>query len=118
MLSLDSTLCFCLLFVVMTATWASDLNMLLPAIPGPMEELHSLDPRRQELLEARFTGAVSGNTGGSTGSTSGGAKVTTTLKIPSLVLIPRISREDTETRGSHESKADFMHSCTLTDKEF
>uniref|UniRef100_A0A673A5E8 non-specific serine/threonine protein kinase n=1 Tax=Sphaeramia orbicularis TaxID=375764 RepID=A0A673A5E8_9TELE len=37
-----------------------------------MEELHSLDPRRQELLEARFTGAVSGNTGGSTGSTSGG----------------------------------------------
>lgn len=45
-------------------------------IPGPMEELHSLDPRRQELLEARFTGAVSGNTGGSTGSMSGGAKVT------------------------------------------
>ncbi|KAI4809717.1 serine/threonine-protein kinase tousled-like 1-B isoform X2 [Gymnodraco acuticeps] len=41
---------------------------------APMEELHSLDPRRQELLEARFTGAVSGNTGGSTGSTSGGAK--------------------------------------------
>uniref|UniRef100_A0A672HUJ5 non-specific serine/threonine protein kinase n=1 Tax=Salarias fasciatus TaxID=181472 RepID=A0A672HUJ5_SALFA len=40
----------------------------------PMEELHSLDPRRQELLEARFTGAVSGNTAGSTGSTSGGAK--------------------------------------------
>ncbi|KAG7261956.1 hypothetical protein CRUP_032097 [Coryphaenoides rupestris] len=27
---------------------------------GPMEELHSLDPRRQELLEARFMGAVSG----------------------------------------------------------
>uniref|UniRef100_A0A667Z6R1 non-specific serine/threonine protein kinase n=1 Tax=Myripristis murdjan TaxID=586833 RepID=A0A667Z6R1_9TELE len=25
---------------------------------GPMEELHSLDPRRQELLEARFMGAV------------------------------------------------------------
>uniref|UniRef100_A0A8C5D294 Serine/threonine-protein kinase tousled-like 1-B n=1 Tax=Gadus morhua TaxID=8049 RepID=A0A8C5D294_GADMO len=44
-----------------------------------MEELHSLDPRRQELLEARFMGAVSGNTGGSTGggstgSASGGAK--------------------------------------------
>uniref|UniRef100_A0A8C8DNJ0 non-specific serine/threonine protein kinase n=1 Tax=Oryzias sinensis TaxID=183150 RepID=A0A8C8DNJ0_9TELE len=45
-----------------------------------MEELHSLDPRRQELLEARFTGAVSGNTVGSTGSTSGGAKVTVTQK--------------------------------------
>lgn len=41
-----------------------------------MEELHSLDPRRQELLEARFTGAGTGNTAGSTGSTSGGAKVT------------------------------------------
>uniref|UniRef100_A0A8C6L3Z6 non-specific serine/threonine protein kinase n=1 Tax=Nothobranchius furzeri TaxID=105023 RepID=A0A8C6L3Z6_NOTFU len=42
------------------------------AASRPMEELHSLDPRRQELLEARFTGAVSGNTVGSTGSTSGG----------------------------------------------
>uniref|UniRef100_A0A4W6FV16 Tousled like kinase 1 n=1 Tax=Lates calcarifer TaxID=8187 RepID=A0A4W6FV16_LATCA len=39
-----------------------------------MEELHSLDPRRQELLEARFMGGVSGSTGGSTGSTSGGTK--------------------------------------------
>lgn len=46
----------------------------------PMEELHSLDPRRQELLEARFTGAVTGNTVGSTGSTSGGAKVTAAQK--------------------------------------
>lgn len=45
-----------------------------------MEELHSLDPRRQELLEARFTGAVTGNTVGSTGSTSGGAKVTAARK--------------------------------------
>uniref|UniRef100_A0AAQ5ZI96 non-specific serine/threonine protein kinase n=1 Tax=Amphiprion ocellaris TaxID=80972 RepID=A0AAQ5ZI96_AMPOC len=41
---------------------------------GAMEELHSLDPRRQELLEARFMGGVSGSTGGSTGSTSGGTK--------------------------------------------
>uniref|UniRef100_A0A8C2JAY0 non-specific serine/threonine protein kinase n=1 Tax=Cyprinus carpio TaxID=7962 RepID=A0A8C2JAY0_CYPCA len=39
-----------------------------------MEELHSLDPRRQELLEARFLGGVSGNTAGSTGSASGGTK--------------------------------------------
>uniref|UniRef100_A0A8C5UIN6 non-specific serine/threonine protein kinase n=1 Tax=Malurus cyaneus samueli TaxID=2593467 RepID=A0A8C5UIN6_9PASS len=39
-----------------------------------MDELHSLDPRRQELLEARFTGVVSGSTG-STGSCSVGAKV-------------------------------------------
>uniref|UniRef100_A0A671QHD2 non-specific serine/threonine protein kinase n=1 Tax=Sinocyclocheilus anshuiensis TaxID=1608454 RepID=A0A671QHD2_9TELE len=42
-----------------------------------MEELHSLDPRRQELLEARFLGGVSGNTAGSTGSTSGGTKTLT-----------------------------------------
>lgn len=49
-------------------------------MPVPMEELHSLDPRRQELLEARFTGAVTGNTVGSSGSTSGGAKVTTAQK--------------------------------------
>lgn len=41
---------------------------------GAMDELHSLDPRRQELLEARFTGVVSGSTG-STGSCSVGAKV-------------------------------------------
>lgn len=53
---------------------------------GPMEELHSLDPRRQELLEARFTGAVSGNTGGSTGSTSGGAKVTAAQRNYSLTF--------------------------------
>lgn len=45
-----------------------------------MEELHSLDPRRQELLEARFTGAVTGNTVGSTWSTGGGAKVTAAQK--------------------------------------
>uniref|UniRef100_A0A8P4G973 Tousled-like kinase 1b n=1 Tax=Dicentrarchus labrax TaxID=13489 RepID=A0A8P4G973_DICLA len=55
----------------MAIMYASNLTLLMP---GPMEELHSLDPRRQELLEARFTGAVSGNTVGSTGSTSGGAK--------------------------------------------
>uniref|UniRef100_A0A672T6I6 Tousled-like kinase 1a n=1 Tax=Sinocyclocheilus grahami TaxID=75366 RepID=A0A672T6I6_SINGR len=42
-----------------------------------MEELHSLDPRRQELLEARFLGGVSGNTAGSTGSASGGTKTLT-----------------------------------------
>lgn len=48
-----------------------------------MDELHSLDPRRQELLEARFIGAVSGNTGGSTGSASGGPKVMQTHKCAS-----------------------------------
>uniref|UniRef100_A0A8C7L3Q7 non-specific serine/threonine protein kinase n=1 Tax=Oncorhynchus kisutch TaxID=8019 RepID=A0A8C7L3Q7_ONCKI len=47
-----------------------------------MEELHSLDPRRQELLEARFMGGVSGSTGGSTGSTSGGTKVSERASNP------------------------------------
>lgn len=67
---LASLLFACTLTVLLT------LPLLIPLMPVPMEELHSLDPRRQELLEARFTGAVTGNTVGSTGSTSGGAKVT------------------------------------------
>uniref|UniRef100_A0A8C7PUJ8 non-specific serine/threonine protein kinase n=1 Tax=Oncorhynchus mykiss TaxID=8022 RepID=A0A8C7PUJ8_ONCMY len=53
------------------------LRWCFSSLPGTMEELHSLDPRRQELLEARFMGAVTGtggSTGGSTGSTSGGTK--------------------------------------------
>lgn len=45
---------------------------------GAMDELHSLDPRRQELLEARFTGVATGSTG-STGSCSVGAKVSKIL---------------------------------------
>lgn len=56
-------------------------------ISGIMEELHSLDPRRQELLEARFMGGVSGNTGGSTGSTSGGTKVSQHLLMDRLLLL-------------------------------
>lgn len=51
-----------------------------------MEELHSLDPRRQELLEARFMGGVSGSTGGSTGSTSGGTKVSERLRAPLHII--------------------------------
>lgn len=50
---------------------------------GAMDELHSLDPRRQELLEARFTGVVSGSTG-STGSCSVGAKVSSKSSHPCL----------------------------------
>lgn len=52
---------------------------------GAMDELHSLDPRRQELLEARFMGGISGSTG-STGSTSGGTKVSGSMTY-SLSLI-------------------------------
>uniref|UniRef100_A0AAQ6IKE5 non-specific serine/threonine protein kinase n=1 Tax=Anabas testudineus TaxID=64144 RepID=A0AAQ6IKE5_ANATE len=48
--------------------------MLILVTPGPMEELHSLDPRRQELLEARFTGGLanesSNHSYGSLGSSS------------------------------------------------
>lgn len=62
------------------------LTLVCYLTPAPMEELHSLDPRRQELLEARFTGAVTGNTVGSTGSTSGGAKVTAAHKQQTLGL--------------------------------
>uniref|UniRef100_A0A8B9LU92 non-specific serine/threonine protein kinase n=1 Tax=Astyanax mexicanus TaxID=7994 RepID=A0A8B9LU92_ASTMX len=51
-----------------------------------MEELHSLDPRRQELLEARFMGGVSGSTGGSTGSTSGGTKVSRRVTYNLIIL--------------------------------
>uniref|UniRef100_A0A7N6BM04 non-specific serine/threonine protein kinase n=1 Tax=Anabas testudineus TaxID=64144 RepID=A0A7N6BM04_ANATE len=74
--------------------------MLILVTPGPMEELHSLDPRRQELLEARFTGAVSGNTGGSTGSTSGGAKVTTPEKKHSDSSRGRKRKADTYSESS------------------
>lgn len=51
-----------------------------------MDELHSLDPRRQELLEARFTGVASGSTG-STGSCSVGAKVSKTVIIWHYFLV-------------------------------
>uniref|UniRef100_A0A4W3I3R0 non-specific serine/threonine protein kinase n=1 Tax=Callorhinchus milii TaxID=7868 RepID=A0A4W3I3R0_CALMI len=44
-------------------------NFFLHRVICTMEELHSLDPRRQELLEARFTGGVSTGSGsGSTGT--------------------------------------------------
>lgn len=32
------------------------MHTLFLSLAAMMEELHSLDPRRQELLEARFTG--------------------------------------------------------------
>ncbi|XP_030637062.1 serine/threonine-protein kinase tousled-like 1-B isoform X1 [Chanos chanos] len=61
-----------------TPSQLSQQNISAPAkAKEGMEELHSLDPRRQELLEARFIGTVSGSTGGSTGSASGGAKALT-----------------------------------------
>uniref|UniRef100_A0A8C9Y5I9 non-specific serine/threonine protein kinase n=1 Tax=Sander lucioperca TaxID=283035 RepID=A0A8C9Y5I9_SANLU len=73
----------------------------------PMEELHSLDPRRQELLEARFTGAVTGNTGGSTGSTSGGAKVTNSdLKRGSSPAYSTPEKKHSESSRGRKRKAE------------
>uniref|UniRef100_A0A668AMN7 non-specific serine/threonine protein kinase n=1 Tax=Myripristis murdjan TaxID=586833 RepID=A0A668AMN7_9TELE len=65
-----------------------------------MEELHSLDPRRQELLEARFMGGVSGSTGGSTGSTSGGTKVSTPEKKQSESTRGRKRKPDNQSESS------------------
>uniref|UniRef100_A0A8C1JZE7 non-specific serine/threonine protein kinase n=1 Tax=Cyprinus carpio TaxID=7962 RepID=A0A8C1JZE7_CYPCA len=81
-----------------------------------MEELHSLDPRRQELLEARFLGGVSGNTAGSTGSASGGTKVNDHLKpcdfpvrgLPPVIRSPQNSH-------SHSAPGSSWTDHLLTD---
>ncbi|KAJ3592078.1 hypothetical protein NHX12_007207 [Muraenolepis orangiensis] len=65
-----------------------------------MEELHSLDPRRHELLEARFMGGVGGSTGGSTGSTSGGTKGLTTNECSNHSFGSIGSSSDKESEGS------------------
>ncbi|XP_066544032.1 serine/threonine-protein kinase tousled-like 1 isoform X2 [Amia ocellicauda] len=67
---------------------------------GAMDELHSLDPRRQELLEARFTGGVSGSTGGSTGSGSAGAKALTNNECSNHSFGSLGSLSDKESEGS------------------
>uniref|UniRef100_A0A8C5AG13 Tousled like kinase 1 n=1 Tax=Gadus morhua TaxID=8049 RepID=A0A8C5AG13_GADMO len=78
-----------------------------------MEELHSLDPRRQELLEARFMGGVGGSTGGSTGSTSGGTKVSdwpfcfqTPEKKPSESSRGRKRKPETQSESSQGKPRD------------
>uniref|UniRef100_A0ABI7Y8K0 Tousled like kinase 1 n=1 Tax=Felis catus TaxID=9685 RepID=A0ABI7Y8K0_FELCA len=58
-----------------------------------MDELHSLDPRRQELLEARFTGVASGSTG-STGSCSVGAKAGKTAYFDQVPAVLCCSDQD------------------------
>uniref|UniRef100_A0A4W5Q177 non-specific serine/threonine protein kinase n=1 Tax=Hucho hucho TaxID=62062 RepID=A0A4W5Q177_9TELE len=68
-------------------------------------ELHSLDPRRQELLEARFMGAVSGNTVGSTGSTSGGAK-NSDMKRGSSPAYSTPEKKPSESSRGRKRKAD------------
>uniref|UniRef100_A0A8C1KIJ0 non-specific serine/threonine protein kinase n=1 Tax=Cyprinus carpio TaxID=7962 RepID=A0A8C1KIJ0_CYPCA len=72
-----------------------------------MDELHSLDPRRQELLEARFIGAVSGNTGGSTGSASGGPKVMHTHKSHAFSRFPKTpEKKHSESSRGKKRKVD------------
>ncbi|XP_066544034.1 serine/threonine-protein kinase tousled-like 1 isoform X4 [Amia ocellicauda] len=99
---------------------------------GAMDELHSLDPRRQELLEARFTGGVSGSTGGSTGSGSAGAKALTNNECSnhSFGSLGSLSDKESETpekklsessRGrkrkaenqTESNQGDKLYRCTL-----
>ncbi|XP_027642174.1 serine/threonine-protein kinase tousled-like 1 isoform X3 [Falco biarmicus] len=70
-----------------------------------MDELHSLDPRRQELLEARFTGVVSGSTG-STGSCSVGAKASTNNESSnhSFGSLGSLSDKESETPEKKQSE--------------
>ncbi|XP_019472740.1 serine/threonine-protein kinase tousled-like 1 [Meleagris gallopavo] len=72
---------------------------------GAMDELHSLDPRRQELLEARFTGVVSGSTG-STGSCSVGAKASTNNESSnhSFGSLGSLSDKESETPEKKQSE--------------
>uniref|UniRef100_A0A674A933 non-specific serine/threonine protein kinase n=1 Tax=Salmo trutta TaxID=8032 RepID=A0A674A933_SALTR len=73
-----------------------------------MEELHSLDPRRQELLEARFMGAVSGNTVGS--SASGGAKRTRECQKSDLLFVysQTPEKKHSESPRGRKRKADIQ----------
>ncbi|KAH1184637.1 hypothetical protein KIL84_012578, partial [Mauremys mutica] len=76
-----------------------------PPKEGAMDELHSLDPRRQELLEARFTGVVSGSTG-STGSCSVGAKASTNNESSnhSFGSLGSLSDKESETPEKKQSE--------------
>ena len=71
-----------------------------------MDELHSLDPRRQEVLEARFTGVASGSTG-STGSCSAGAKASTNIESSnhSFGSLGSLSDKESETPEKKQSES-------------
>uniref|UniRef100_A0A8C6JBX3 non-specific serine/threonine protein kinase n=2 Tax=Melopsittacus undulatus TaxID=13146 RepID=A0A8C6JBX3_MELUD len=91
-----------------SAAAASQLHGAPPGKPpkeGAMDELHSLDPRRQELLEARFTGVVSGSTG-STGSCSVGAKASTNNESSnhSFGSLGSLSDKESETPEKKQSE--------------
>uniref|UniRef100_A0A2K6L1P1 non-specific serine/threonine protein kinase n=1 Tax=Rhinopithecus bieti TaxID=61621 RepID=A0A2K6L1P1_RHIBE len=73
---------------------------------GAMDELHSLDPRRQELLEARFSGVASGSIG-STGSCSVGAKASTNNEScnDSFGSLGSLSDKESETPEKKQSES-------------
>ncbi|XP_035313602.1 serine/threonine-protein kinase tousled-like 1 isoform X2 [Cricetulus griseus] len=81
-------------------------SMHLQRPPGAMDELHSLDPRRQELLEARFTGVATGSTG-STGSCSVGAKASTNNESSnhSFGSLGSLSDKESETPEKKQSES-------------
>ncbi|XP_067843582.1 serine/threonine-protein kinase tousled-like 1 isoform X2 [Heptranchias perlo] len=66
-----------------------------------MEELHSLDPRRQELLEARFTGGVS--TGSGSGSTGAKALTNNECSNHSFGSLGSLSDKESETPEKKQS---------------
>uniref|UniRef100_A0A6I8RAY3 non-specific serine/threonine protein kinase n=1 Tax=Xenopus tropicalis TaxID=8364 RepID=A0A6I8RAY3_XENTR len=72
------------------------LNIYFIFLLGVMDELHSLDPRRQELLEARFTGGVSGSTG-STGSSVGAKASNNESSNHSFGSLGSLSDKESET---------------------
>uniref|UniRef100_A0A2K5IJR4 Protein kinase domain-containing protein n=1 Tax=Colobus angolensis palliatus TaxID=336983 RepID=A0A2K5IJR4_COLAP len=71
-----------------------------------MDELHSLDPRRQELLEGRFSGVASGSIG-STGSCSVGAKASTNNESSnhSFGSLGSLSDKESETPEKKQSES-------------
>ncbi|XP_042191943.1 serine/threonine-protein kinase tousled-like 1 isoform X2 [Callorhinchus milii] len=72
-----------------------------PHKEGTMEELHSLDPRRQELLEARFTGGVS--TGSGSGSTGTKALTNNECSNHSFGSLGSLSDKESESLSSPDS---------------
>uniref|UniRef100_A0A4W3IC82 non-specific serine/threonine protein kinase n=1 Tax=Callorhinchus milii TaxID=7868 RepID=A0A4W3IC82_CALMI len=70
-------------------------NFFLHRVICTMEELHSLDPRRQELLEARFTGGVS--TGSGSGSTGTKALTNNECSNHSFGSLGSLSDKESET---------------------
>uniref|UniRef100_H3ARZ1 Tousled like kinase 1 n=1 Tax=Latimeria chalumnae TaxID=7897 RepID=H3ARZ1_LATCH len=70
-----------------------------------MDELHSLDPRRQELLEARFTGGVSGSTCSGSGSVGAKASTNNECSNHSFGSLGSLSDKESETPEKKPSES-------------